>query len=196
MNLKEILAVDIKNFMRLYQTGTSTRIILPSVNLQEVFDTIIPVDKWHNIGDSIIGDITIDNSDYQIVIETFIYKFNDVDKTVINLAFDKIVDGKASGDLSLDTKSTSKVFGAILNAALQKIEQYHCDVIVFMAANNVEKRMRVYNWIARRVAMQLGSYLLDIPVGIGKMSMVMKAKITDAELELIKQHFITKHATR
>ena len=162
---------------------------LVGLRMDEVMDTKIPVSQWHQSDSRLTGDINIDGVDYCIIIDVLHYPINGITKSAMNIAFDKMVNGERSNTLTYDTKSSSKVFGAILNAAQDKINQYHYDVVVFSAINDVEKRMRLYNHIAHWISKQYGTRIENIPVGSGLMTLVFKDKLTPDEIELIKNHF-------
>ena len=166
--------------------------LVGGLRIDEVMDTRIPVDRWYQDGSSLVGDINIDNEDYQIIIDSIHYPIDGSIKTAINVAFNKVINGKVVHTLTYDTKSSSKVFGAILNAVMDKINQYHYDAVVFGATNDIEKRMKLYNHIARWLSKQYGQMIPNIKIGNGLMTIVCKYKTPDDEIELIKNHFGSK----
>lgn len=119
------------------------------INVNEVFDTKISPDKWEQRNNQLVGTLSIDQTTYEIYLEPADYSIKDKTFNIINVAFAKIVNEQPDRNLSLNNKSASKIFGAIINALLEKIKQFEYDAIVFIARDNIEKRMSLYNQIAR-----------------------------------------------
>jgi hypothetical protein len=173
--------------------GRGGKIMENCLRMNEVFDTRIPVDNWVHTNNGEYGDISIDDTDYRIELEFLSYPINGSEIEAVNIAFGKVVNGISTGELTLDTKNTSKVFGAILNAALDKIKEYNFDAILFMAANNIEKRMQLYNRLARWVAKSYSYMIPNIPVGNGVMTIVCNKHITKEDVDIITKHFNEKN---
>lgn len=162
--------------------------IADGINIVEVFNTKIPINQWRsNDPGQLLGDITIDDKQYVVILEMIAYNINNVNKTAVNIAFDRIIGNKRVTDLTNDTFSP-KIMGAIFNAALDKINEYHFDAIVFMAINNVDKRMSFYNRIAHWLSKQYGAMIPDLPLpNGGKLTIVCNAHVSEEEVEQIKQ---------
>lgn len=122
---------------------------LIEIQLDEVYNTKIPVERWTTNDNSVVGDIIIDGERFQIMIELLHYSFNSNRFSFLNIAFAKIISGAPSQELTITSKNASKILGAIFNAASDKVKelsnQYDIKAIVFVARDNVEKRMSVYN---------------------------------------------------
>ena len=117
--------------------------------LNEILNTKIAVDSWHKDGEKDIGVMHIDNDAYHVILEPVSYnEIPDHPLIVVNVAFEKLVNNQSTQEMTGDNKSASKVIGAITHALHDRLQQYHCDVIIFVAKDNVAKRMRVYNYVA------------------------------------------------
>lgn len=121
------------------------------ISINEMFNTKINIDSWKDNGNKRVGHIKINDADYYINLEPHDYNFNDKKINFINVSFDKLVNGTKTQELTYDNKSGSKVIGAIFNAILEEISKYEVDAIVFIALDNVEKRMRIYNSLIGKI---------------------------------------------
>lgn len=163
------------------------------INLNEVLNTVIPPDKWEQRDEVLVGTLIIDSDSYEIYLEPITYTVDDKTFDVINVAFAKIVNGKASRKLTLNNKSSSKILGAIINALYDKIKQFKYDAIVFIARDNVEKRMTLYNRIARNKG---GNFLIskeNIPIINGGVATVLYDKdFPDKYMDRFEQQIKSK----
>ncbi len=150
--------------------------------LNEVFDTKIPVDNWSRDNNRLMGDINIDNEHFQVIIEIQHYNFQSNYFNFLNIAFAKIVDGKPSQELTINNKNSAKILGAIYNAIIAKTKelsaQYEIDAIVFVARDNVNKRMSIYNKMTSTMFNPFLVYKTDIPLPDGaKMTALFRDNI-------------------
>lgn len=155
--------------------------------LDEVFDTKIPVNGWKTGEDNqLIGTIKIDSETYEIYIEPGTYIINDKTYSFLNVAFAKIINGKPTSELQFTSKNISKIVGAIRNALLLEIKKYQTDAIVFIANDNVEKRMKLYNKlvISKLSGITLDRYKTNIDLGDGrKMSVILGEDLSEDDQE-------------
>jgi prophage DNA circulation protein len=139
--------------------------------INEVFDTKVPVDNWIKKGDSIIGNIVIDHEQFQIIVELQHYKFNNESFNFLNIAFAKMVNGIPSQLLTITSKNSSKILGAIFNAVSEKTKElsdlFNIKAIVFVARDNVSKRMSVYNRMASNMFSPFSVSKTNIPLPKG-----------------------------
>lgn len=154
--------------------------------LNEIFNTKIPVDEWKQIdGETIHGYITVNNERYVIILEARTYNFNSNSVPFVSVAFAKIDEqGIMSRELTLDNKSASKVIGAITNGLYDKLSQYDVNIIVFVARDNVQQRMRVYNYVANNLGRGFNITKQNISLPDGALATVMHNKNVDKHLIL------------
>jgi hypothetical protein len=143
---------------------------IPHIN--EVFDTIIPVDSWTTRGETKVGHLKIDNEDYYILLEPKIFSFNNQSYNFINIAFRKMVNGEESEELTYTNIAGSKVIGAIANAMRTELKKHEYAAIVFVATDNVDKRMAIYNNLTRKFGGDFLSCRPDVPIPGGKMTIL------------------------
>ena len=120
--------------------------------------------KKGEIGTAILGDET-----FQLHLEPITMPIDGINYRAINVAFAKMVDGKPSQELTLTGKNASKIVGAITNALLERVELYDYDAVIFIARDNIDARMTIYNKIAARRWVQegLGESIQNISLGDG-----------------------------
>lgn len=111
------------------------------VDLREVFDTRIPVDQWKQTGNNLRGTIIVNDETFVIVLEPTTFE----EFTMINIAFEKIIDGVPTQELQIHSRNASMIIGAIRHAVMEKLQEFEYDALVFTAQDNHEKRMRIYN---------------------------------------------------
>lgn len=157
--------------------------------LNEVFDTKIPVEHWIRMPGVDIGKITIDNEQFQIIVEQNHYSFDNHTINFLNVAFEKIVDGQPSQQLVLTSKNSSKILGAVMNAASDAVNRYDVDAIVFVATDNTEQRMRVYNKMVSNLLSPFRTYKqnINLPNG-GKMTLLLKDRIDKQLMAAFETH--------
>jgi len=167
-------------------------------NLNEIFDTSIPVDKWFFKDHTLIGDITIDNQLYQIVFEPQILTVNNKNYRVINIAFQNIDSNNQPNRFALlNTKNASKIIGAMVNGFHQKISQFEYDMIAFVARDHVEQRMRIYNYIARHDASTIGQCVFDIALpNSAKATLIFHHNLPKQDMLDIQQYISLKQADK
>lgn len=155
------------------------------VCINEVFDTKVPVENWRQQGNNIIGNINIDNEQFQIIIEVQHYTFQNNNFNFLNVAFTKIVNGKPSQVLTITSKNSTKILGAIYNAIADKIKElsidYEIDAIVFVARDNVDKRMSVYNRMTSTMFNPFLIYKTDISLPKGARMTILFNKDMDSQ---------------
>ena len=153
------------------------------VQLDEVFNTTVSVD-WKQEDHILVGMFQIDGNSYRIKLEpgTFLsYNF-------INVAFE-IKDGDSwSTKETLDNKGASKVISAVISGIEKEIHKYECDAIVFLAASSVDKRMRIYNWIARKYTKHFGSIKENVPLDNGKLCSIIFNKELGSRISEFENH--------
>lgn len=162
---------------------------ITSFILNEIFDTVIPVDKWELQGPVEIGVLYVGTDEYRILFEKFEYDVNGALKNGLNIAFEKWINGEYSQKLALDNSSASKILGAIYNACLDKLKKTNYDAIIFVAVDNTEKRMNIYNAMARRLIKILPDhgYVPDIKIPNGVLTIVFDGdKWTPEEMNELK----------
>jgi hypothetical protein len=144
----------------------------------EIFNSVIPVESWKFENDIHYGDIEINNETFRIMVE-----YDKVlDKDVCTIGFAKMIDGKLSLELTIDSSNASKVLGAIINGAITKINEFpNVDIVVFAAEDNIEKRMRLYNNIAWKIMKTKGFNWMkkDVKMGNGLMTIISKSEFED-----------------
>lgn len=149
------------------------------VSLNEVLDTKIPPNSWENgPNDSLIGKILVDDKTFLIKLEPLTYSFNEKEYLGINVAFTLFKDNKEIEILTYDNRSGSKIIGAIINALETKVNEYNWDFLLFIATNNIEKRMKIYNKIASwKLKGVGGDVITDITInGNNKATVIVKDK--------------------
>lgn len=142
------------------------------INVNEVFDTKIPVENWIKKGNSIIGNMFIENEQFHVIIELQHYNFNNKQFNFLNIAFAKILEnGEPTQLLSLTNKNSSKILGVIYNALSSKIKELSnkldIKAITFVARDNVDKRMSLYNRMTSNLFNPFTSYKQNIPLSNG-----------------------------
>lgn len=149
------------------------------ISLNEVLDTKIEPKSWENgPNDSLIGKILVDDKTFLIKLEPLTYSFNEKEYLGINVAFTLFKDNKEIEILTYDNRSGSKIIGAIINALETKVNEYNWDFLLFIATNNIEKRMKIYNKIASwKLKGVGGDVITDITInGNNKATVIVKDK--------------------
>ena len=143
--------------------------------------------KWHNRkdGESGIEAIeTINDSVYRIIIEPAKIKVTSIQYSIINVAFEKEdKDGNFTQSITNDSKNSMLVIGVIVDALDKEVSKYDYDAVVFIANDTADKRMSMYNRVARRVTNNMhGTRLQDLAFGHGKkMTVILKDFLKDDE---------------
>ena len=175
--------------------GNATLKIKQILNLAEVYNTKIPVDNWFRDGNSNFGFIDISGEKFKIIIEELNYSFNSKTFNFLNVAFSKIVNGIETQNLTASSKNPSKILGAIFNAIADKlanIDSSNIDAIVFVARDNVNKRMSIYNRMSSNLLNPFNNVLQDvkIPNG-GRMTILLNSKLSTDETNNFINHLKT-----
>lgn len=147
-------------------------------DLHETLNARFDDEAWHQQGAKLIGDAFIDGEHFRLLLEPGTFPIDGFTYHFINVAFQKIVDGKPTEKLQLTGRSASRIVGAIANALLERVQLYDFDAVVFFAADSVDERMRVYDKVAERKWTRLGfgEALYDIDAGSGKKMTVLYSK--------------------
>jgi hypothetical protein len=143
------------------------------MDLYEIFNTRVPVDRWEQEGEVLAGYLTIADEQFKIVLEPGKYPTDHYTYTLINASFEKLVDGTYTRDIQFDSKNASGIVGAISHAIHDKLDEYEFDALVFAAVDNVEQRMRIYNTIIRNSLKGMGSHIPNIRTDNGMISVVV-----------------------
>jgi hypothetical protein len=147
-------------------------------DLHEVLNTTLDDEAWEQKGDKEVGTGVLEGETYKIYLEPGTYPAQDQVYRFINVAFQKIVNGEPTEELQWNSKNASKVVGAISNALLKRVQLYDYDAVIFIASDNVDKRMSIYNKIAERkwTDKGLGKTLENVPLGDGRMATLLLSK--------------------
>lgn len=157
-------------------------------NLHEMFNTKIPVEQWKKEGNNLYGYLTIEDEQFRIEFEPFTYQ----EYQAINVAFSKIIKGQPTQNLSFTSKNASAIIGAIINAADTKLKEFQYDAIVFLASDNIEQRMRIYNIAAKQLHQLFVEMISNINLGEGRVATVLVGKeFPKNKLNDFKQHLTT-----
>lgn len=153
------------------------------IHLNEVFDTKIPVDQWETVDDTRTnGYIEIDGHQFVIIIEQLHYTFNNIAVPFLNVAFAKVIDGQPNQSLTFDSTSPSKVIGAIVNGIYDYIARSNNDILLFVARDHVERRMRIYNAIASTMVSKFNNKISNIAMPNSGEATVLYTNEVDSEL--------------
>ena len=160
-------------------------------NLNEIFDTKIPVEDW-KIEDNVrIGTLIIDDATYLIELDPRTFALEQKQYRFINVVFKKIVDGIPSEDLTFNSKTGSKVLGAITHAVRDELKNFDADAIVFIATDHVDQWLRVYNKLVSNLNLLTGEFssaLKDVALPVGKMTIIFNRRISSAEKNNFIEH--------
>ena len=117
----------------------------------EAFDTNFDSIDWVIEDGSYIGNGKLDNDEFILHIEPTFSKIGDLDKSWLNIAFARLVDGKPSEEI-LNIGNQSRQFGAIIKAlsakTLELTNKFHIDALVFIVKKGEEKRLSLYKRLA------------------------------------------------
>lgn len=163
--------------------------------VNEIFDTKVSVTNWKQNDNESIGSITIDDEKYQITLERLEYTLNNKIPflNVSFQAFDK--DGNPIEELTSNNKvSPFKVIGAITNAILDAVNKTKYQIIVFIAQDNIESRMGIYNRIANsNLTRPFTAWRNNIPLGNGaKATIMFNGKLSPDTINQFEKHLKMK----
>lgn len=147
-------------------------------DLHETLNTRFDDEAWEQVGNRQVGTAQLGDETFKIILEPLTYPLDGITYRAINVAFQKLVNGKPSEDLQWTSKNASAVVGAITNALLERVALFDFDAVIFVAADNVSKRMTIYNQIARRrwVKEGLGSSVENVDLGDGRKATLLLSK--------------------
>lgn len=158
--------------------------------LNEIYDTKAPVKAWvkDRLG-NLEGEFSIGDKTFLIALEPFVYEFEQKKYKCINVSFSLMINGKESQQLTLTNRQSSKVLGAFLNNIRDKIPEFDCDAITFMAEDNVDQRMRIYNYFARHFGQGFTERIENIENGLGKKTVLFNNNIVNHKdfIEFLKK---------
>ena len=147
------------------------------INIYEVFNSTADV-VWTDDDTRYVGTFTLDDATYRIFLEPGQFKTPELKRsyTFLNIAFSRFEDGKDIFDLTSGGPHASKVLGIIKNAIEQKTKTLtRYGAVIFASTNNQQKRMRVYNKLARFWAKDFGSIQENIKTDSGtELTILMK----------------------
>lgn len=143
------------------------------MDLHEIFNTRVPVDRWQQEEGVLVGYITISNEQFKILLEPGKYTTDHYTYAFINAGFEKLVNGAYTRDMQFDSKNASGIVGAISHAIHDKLLDFDFDALVFAAVDNIEQRMRIYNTIIRNALKGMGSHIPNIKTDNGMISIVV-----------------------
>lgn len=155
-----------------------------AIQLDEVFNTKIPINDWHMEGNDRIGSLTINDQLFQIKLQPREFK----GITFVNVAFE-VYDEQSNTwhtNATLDNKAASKVLGAIVNGMVDELNNFDIDAIVFFANDLTDKRMRVYNSLASLKMKEFGNRKENITTNNGKLcTIIFNKKLTPDHIDYI-----------
>lgn len=135
--------------------------------LNEIFDSVVAI-KWSKRSSTVVGDFSVDGLDFRILLEPATFTFNDTVYDFINVSFVRKDGEIETTDLLGQTKTSAKIYGAILNGVKSQLKKYTYDALVFIATDNVEKRMSLYDSLVNRFMKdKLTNVIRDIPLNDG-----------------------------
>lgn len=116
--------------------------------MNEIFNSSIPL-RWQEDNDVVFAKFVVNEKMYVLKIMPHTYQFNETIYNFLNVSFSRVLEnGNETIDLTLDSPDAPTVLGIVINGAASKIQQYRADAIMLAASNNVDKRMKLYTWIA------------------------------------------------
>lgn len=136
-----------------------------------------------DVGIGIIGD-----EKFKLMIDPQVFEFNGRVFNFVNISFAKILGDHETEELQIDSTNASKIIGAITSELDQRIRQYDLDAVVFIAQDHVEKRMRLYNKIARKKWAGLGTIIENIDIGGDRRLTAMISRSLSEHIEDFKAH--------
>ena len=148
------------------------------MDLNEIFDTHIPINKWYYRGTTLVGQLNVDGELFNILFEPGRYRFDQGQYMFINVAFEKIVNGESTRELQFNSRKASSIVGAIVNALIDKLKDFQHDAIIFGASDNIEKRMRIYNTIANRFAKTFRFVIRDVKTNDGIITILISKSVS------------------
>lgn len=147
------------------------------IDIREMFEATAPI-NWSIDGDVQVGEFVLGGFIFHILLQPgfFTLPDNSHTYTFLNIAFSRVVDGKDSFELTGGGPFTSKVLGIVRNGILQKVDLMNdYDAAIFVARDNQEKRMSIYNKLAQVWMKDFGSIIKNIQTATGPViTIIMK----------------------
>lgn len=146
------------------------------INVYEMFNSTTPISWAGNIEDRLVGTFEIDGSQFHLLLEPGYYKSPDIKQTYtfLNVAFSRVVDGKDVFDLTPGGPFTSKVLGAVKQGVEEQTNVLtRFDAVVFVARDNQQKRMSLYNKLGRLWAKSFGTILENVQCSNGALMTII-----------------------
>jgi hypothetical protein len=146
----------------------------------------LPV-KWERATETgLNGFFSSQGFDYVIHFELFQYKVNDTLLKGVNVSFEVKVDGEYTTNLT-SAGQPNQVIGTIQNSLGEKIIHFDVDVVLFVAVDNIEPRMRLYGRMADKFAKKFGNVYRDIILPKGKAIAIIARHIPELKQKEIYQ---------
>ena len=152
--------------------------------MNEVFNSTVPI-SWTEDDRIAEGIFSVNDLTFKIKLERSEYIFKDKVYTYVNVGFKrKDNEGGWTDALIGDNAFTPKIYGAIVNGVNSKIVGAPLAALVFIAQDNVEKRMKFYNRILDYVSRaNFPGEIYDIGLGVGrKCSMILSKEFHNREI--------------
>jgi len=138
--------------------------------------------EWKEENHLLLGYFASPEFNYVIKIEPFEY----MQYNCVNIAFEVFRKDGAEPTTELTTTSyPNSVFGTVLNASSEKITQFDVDAVVFIAVDNVEKRMAVYKRIAKKFSKNFGEVFEKIKLTNGEAIIIISNNIAPDDRKVV-----------
>lgn len=163
------------------------------MNLTEIFSSSVPL-IWKQDSDNlVIAKFEIDEKYYECFIEAGTYTFDNKELSFLNVGFSRIIDGENKFDVTLDTQNSIKVIGSVINGVSRKIKEFEADAIMLSADDNVEKRMKIYQYIARNFSTIFGTWIKSIKTPNGEVTLLISSELDDNLVMNVKKFIESKN---
>jgi hypothetical protein len=150
-----------------------------------MYETTAPI-QWTVVNNVHIGTFELEGHIFHIRMEPGFYELPDASHTYtfLNVAFSRVVKNKDIFDLTPGGPFTSKVLGIVRSGILAKINLIKdFDAVIFVARDNQEKRMSVYNKLAHVWAKNFGSIAENIHTTAGPVITIIMKNANDPKTE-------------
>lgn len=134
------------------------------MNIVETMGTITKV-EWHNKGNVHMARIVHGGILYILEMEVNVFVGTKCAEIKFGV-FDPQT-GKVNYQLFTANENVFALLGGISNAFRHKCTSENVEVVMFIAVDNVIKRMDVYNLIAKKIAKHFGSIRQNVDLGQG-----------------------------
>lgn len=143
--------------------------------------------NWKEEDNKFFGYFSSPEFEYRIVIEPFHY----LNYNCANIAFEVFKEEKHTTELTSTTFSNS-VFGTVLNASSEKITHFDIDAIVFIAVDNINKRMSLYKRLADKFAKNFGQVFEKVKLTNGEAIIIISNNIPEKDRADVYQYVLTQ----